>query len=609
MNRELRDYIALIEDSLYEEVFDLLEKNALKLEGGVEQKRQVRLVFAGLFEEEMFVEILSQKKWVQLAVAMSSALQKPFFEDMKNRLDVVMDSAKAEKIVSLLVLDGKLEAAKTFLPYAGKDLSQYVGTLNGVISSNNVDSLRFLCANFDNIHFNYDELLASACNMKVEAIKMLIDDFGFNLNTQSRLDKNILFGMLQAGNLKNFEWINKNYGDKLNYNNDKIYELIEKNMLVEFYAAMLQNQHLKQVYLEKIGNFLFSPKNIEKLYQTDIYEKFFVHKSFDDQSFTLGQGYFLYGLLSKMGLAAKREGNTEARYYLRILDTYLNTLAADTIPDSPEFHIVGAAVHVAKIGDCQSTTEACVLVMRRFARYINRPNPSGVLPISQVDKTSALFRILVNNGAIPPEPEPTFWSSVLNIFKGKKDSRAEAQPSEELNVPLGPKSSIAVIRVKMRNDFRSMRTYLAHESCDPIIKMKCENMFLKADKLSAVMEKNHLVSFTDELHFLSENFSNYLMQSLKAYVDLVFTSTNLDEESQAAKKVENAKKICMNHVDLLTEQLDLITNNISNGLSDGALSQLKVRSKFLEQRFNQSLDEVDLMENNKIVNVLAPNKE
>lgn len=604
----MRDYIELIEDSLYEETFELLEKNASSLTDMIEQKRYVRSIFGGLFEEDFFVSVLKEKKWGLLANAMSHALDRPFFSEMKNKLDIVIDTEKAEKLVSILILENKIDAAKTFLPYAGKDLSHYVGTVDGIINSNSLDALKFVCENFDNIHFNFDELLAKSCNMKTDAIKMLIDDFGFDLNTQSRLSNNLLMGMIKSNNLKNFEWVNRNYGDKLNYNNEKIYEYIEKNTLTEFYGVMLLNPYLKQVSLEKIGNYLFNGKNIENLYQTDIYEKFFVHKNFNDQSFTLGQGYFLYGLLSKMGMAAKRDGNDVARYYLRILDTYLNTLASDSIPDSPEFHIVGAAVHVAKIGECQSTTEACTLVMHRFGKYINKPNPSGVLPISQVEKDSALFRILVNNGAVPPEPEPTFWSSVLNIFKGKKEATI---PSQEIDKPYqsGGKFSIPVIRVKMRNDFRAMRQYLAGESCDSTIKIKCENMFLKADKLSAVMEKNNLTSFTDELHFLSENFSNYLMQSLKAYTDLEFTTRNLDGEEEAAKKIENAKRICLNHVDLLTEQLDLITNNISNGLSDGAMSQLKVRSKFLEERFNQSIDDKEEQKENEVVQVLVNKKQ
>ena len=613
MQRELRGYMELIEDSLYEEVFELLEKQADKIEDSIERKRYIRNVFGGLFEEEVFVDILNQGKWSDLAVALSVALNRPFFEDMKNRFGTMINIEEASKIISILIIDGKYEAAKTFLPYANKDISLYDSTLNKIMLANNIESLRFVCENFENIHFNSEELLSRSAVMETESIVMLINDFGFDLQLQGRQENNLVVRLLRNGKIKTFDWLNKNHPEKIDYGNEMIYKLIEreivdKGLVLEFISSILSNPYLKQPHIEKIGNFLFNSKNVEKFYQSDIYEKFFTNRSFDEQIFTLGQGYFIYGILAKIGITSKREGSDVANCYVSILNSYLNTYEKDEVPDSPELHIVGAAVQVAKVGNCKSATEACVLIMRRFGKYINRPNPSGLLPISQVEKESPLFRILVNNGAISPEPEPTFWTSVFGIFKNKSVTQYIPQQSSN-SVHSVRQTSITGIRAKMRNDFRSMREYISNENCDAEIKIKCENMFLKADKLALVMEKNNLISFTDELHFLSENFSNYLKQSLKAYIDLVFTTKNLDEVSTAYKKIEHAKKVCMNHVNLLVEQLDLISSNISNDLSDGALSQLKVRSKFLEQRFNQSIDSVDdFEENNGIVQVIPDNK-
>jgi hypothetical protein len=155
----------------------------------------------------------------------------------------------------------------------------------------------------------------------------------------------------------------------------------------------------------------------------------------------------------------------------------------------------------------------------------------------------------------------------------------------------------------MKNDFRTMQDYLLDELCDPSIKMKCENMFLKADKLSMVMEKNNLSSYGEELHFLSENFAKYLKNSLKAYIDLSHAAYALENNP---KKLDEAKKLCMEHVNLLTEQLDLITSNISNGLSQDALIELKTSGKFLEDRFNKTLDSnssVEPSENDEIVQI------
>jgi hypothetical protein len=616
MPNELKKYQQLIDEAFFDEAFQVLKNDVSNIKDTIEQKRIIRLAFSIPLQEKQLMGLASKNQLGDLVHAMNKALEEPFFEDMKSRLSTIVNNREASKIVAVCMLEGKLDAAKTFVPYAIKDASVYDETIDTLVVNNNVEGLRFLCENFDNIHFNSDELLAKATNMKPEALRMLIDEFDFDMNVQTRLESNLILNIIAENNIKNFDWLNKNYPSKINYSQDMIYQMIEKEDNVDFYSTMLSNQNLKQVHLEKIGNFLFNPKSVEKYSQTDIYEKFFAHKNFDDQAFTLGQGYFIYGLLSKIGTASKRESNDSVRNYVRVLNTYMNTLESDIVPDSPDFHIVGAAVHVAKVGNTQSTNDACVAVMRRFPRYINKPNPSGMLPIQQVEKDSFLYQMLVNNGAVSPEPEPTFWGSVLNVFKGKKEKKEVIveQESPQQKQETTPQSSIGVIRIKMRNDFRTMREYLADELCDPSIKMKCENMFLKADKLSMVMEKNNLSSFNDELHFLSENFSNYLKKSLKAYIDLAHATHDLDEDQV---KTNKAKKLCMEHVNLLTEQLDLITNNISNGLTDNAMMELKTRGKFLEDRFNQSLKDEDIdtdlnsennPDDNKAVQVRVPRK-
>lgn len=181
-----------------------------------------------------------------------------------------------------------------------------------------------------------------------------------------------------------------------------------------------------------------------------------------------------------------------------------------------------------------------------------------------------------------------FNGSVLGVFKGKKEKKDVVIEQEDTQMPQQEtaQSSIGIIRIKMRNDFRTMKEYISNELCEPSIKMKCENMFLKADKLLTVMEKNNMSSYNEELHFLSENFSNYLKKSLKAYIDLAHATHELDDDQSRTLK---AKNLCMEHVNLLTEQLDLIINNISNGLAGNAMMELKARGKFLEDRFNQTL--------------------
>jgi DNA-binding transcriptional MerR regulator len=156
-----------------------------------------------------------------------------------------------------------------------------------------------------------------------------------------------------------------------------------------------------------------------------------------------------------------------------------------------------------------------------------------------------------------------------------------------------------------------MQDLINSRYCDSVIKIKCENMFLKADNLSIVMEQKKLVSFTNELHFLGQNFSRYLKQSLNAYVEINQISQKLDDKKTSEEKIEKTKNICMNHVNLLDEQLVLITNNINTLLSDSAFDQLKVRGKFLEERFSQSLDSTSndvLGHRENIVDIRPKNK-
>jgi hypothetical protein len=587
-SNELQKYQQLIDEAFFDEAFQVLTQEVSKIEDVIEQKRVIRMALSYPLQENKIIQLANKNQLNELATAMNKIFDKPNFEDLKGRLSTIISNKEASKIVSVATIENNFDVAKTFLPYAMKDLSVYKATIETITNANNVEALRFMCANFDNIHYESGELLARAADMKPEALKMLIDEFNFDFNTQNRPECNLALNLITQGNTKNFEWLNKTYGAKINYNFDLIYKLIEKENNIEFYSIMLGNPNLKQVHVEKIGNYLFTPKVIDTQSHNEIYEKFFTHKSFDDQTFALGQGYFIYGLLSKIGNVAKRESNDTVRNYVRVLDAYMTTLEEDTIPDSPEFHIVGAAVHVAKVGNTSGTNEACVSVLRRFPRYINKPNPSGMLPIQQVDKDSFLHQMLVNNGAVAPEPEPTFWTNVLSVFKGKKDKKEVAMEESQSTSETKPQdTSIGVIRIKMKNDFRTMQDYLLDELCDPSIKMKCENMFLKADKLSMVMEKKNMNSYGDELHFLSENFAKYLKSSLKAYIELSHAAYALDNNP---KKLEEARKLCMEHVNLLTEQLDLITSNISNGLSQDALLELKASGKFLEDRFNKTLN-------------------
>lgn len=603
MKLEFDIYLSLINDRLYEECFDLLEKQTSHIIDDIEQKRYLFSFFNELFEEINFLNFLNKEMLSGLGEIIYKKLNCVFFQDIRNRIHNVLKKEEASKMAAILLLDNKFDAAKFFLQYGEKDLSIYNSSINKIIKDNNIEALSFVCNNFTNIHFDSDRLLAKIGNMDIEAIEMLIKQFNFSINTQNILEENILISVISNNNIKNFDWLNKNYGMVLNYGKDKVFKLIENINPINFYEIMLNNKNLKYIYLEKIGNFLFSKKNIEVMTDTNMYESFFIHKNFDDQKFTLGQSCFIYGLISKIEFSVKTLSEDTTKNYINILNSYLNIITKEDIKNTFEFHIVGFVINIANNNNSKLLKDVCIAIIKRFNSYINKINPNGILPINQVEKNSELYIILINGGAVPSKEETNFWNNIKLLFKGKEKKQEYNNPkiiNEKNNI--NNSSSIISIKIKMKNDFKEMQEYILNENCDSIIKIKCENMFLMSENLSLLMEKNNLSAFINELHFLSENFSNYLKQSLIAYINIADTS-NLLNDSINMERLESAKKMCLKHVELLTEQLELITKNVSSVLNRDDLLKLKIRGKFLEERFNIVEKNEELIEEN-IVQVI-----
>lgn len=612
IKEEMLPYLELFQDSLFDEAFMLLEKNVAKKEDIIEKNKHIRDFFAFIVEPAYINYLIVSNRLLPVSQSfIGHLMEKEFLKGMGSKLGNFINEEIMSIMSSTLLLNKDFDKAKFAFAWSLQDMMEYKNTVAKVLETQNVPALRFMCENMKNIHFNEGSVLRMCSEMPSDAIRMLIEEFKFDLNEQSSSSgNNLIMGIINDNNLKNFKFLIDNYGDKINWNisksdrnrNVSIFDMIERsNMTVEYFSMMLDDLTLKPAYIERIARSLFnSNKTLEKAVQNEVFDKLFSHPSFDPQLFNLGQQYFVYGLLASLGVAAtsSRNDDREARQFLKILESYLRNTPEDHIPDATEYHVVGAALYVANSEESKVTMDAVALITRRFPQYINRPNPNGVLPINQTVKDSNLYRLMVNQGAIALDPEPTFWKSMANSLTGKKNryeeqkaalARAQeafARKPQEAE----PSTPIAVLRIKMREDFRDMSELLKNSLCDPTIKFKCENMFLKADRLVQKMEQHKITGAYEEVNFLSENFSKYLKKSLSIYISLCQATTDFAAEDQVDKKLEKAKATCAEQVDLLDEQVKQMSQSIFDGLEQNVATAQRVQSRFIREKFAQSAE-------------------
>lgn len=603
MNEDMKQYGDLINESLFDEAFMLLEKNARQIDDPIEKSRHIRGFFTHVFDSKFFSNILKSDKLLSFSSSTVTNLRtRPFLSDVSQKLGNYIDATKMSIMLAYLILNNEFDNARFILPFSNRNLQEFRNTIKEVGKRNDVDALRFICENMENIHFNEDALLRLSGDMSPEALKMLIEEFDFDVNQQSRENGfNLIHALVSDKNVKNFQYIVENYGDNINWSltamrdraNMTVFNIIDQQgMQNEFFSVILEDMTLRSQYVERIATSLFDSKEVvNKCSQTDIYRHLFAHPNFDSQTINLGQGYFLYGLLSRIGVIANSEhGDQElARSYLRIIDQYVNTTMEDTIADGNEYHIVGAALYVSIVTPEKVVADAASLIIRRYKSYVNKPNPNGMLPINQVPPESHLYRVLLSNGALPPEPEIGFWGKLRgksnNVSRQAQMEVMQASQAMENPRPSGLTGNIGQIRQQMREDFRDMRQYLTHERCDPSIKFQCENMFLKADKLATMMDKYQINQGFEEMNFLSENFSNYLKGTIKYYIDVCQAIVDLSSGDKRDAKLKEAKEKCQEQVHLLTEQLALISDNIFADVENNANRDLRVRGRFLEEKF------------------------
>jgi hypothetical protein len=603
MNEDMKQYGDLINESLFDEAFMLLEKNTRQIDDPIEKSRHIRGFFAHVFDSKFFSNILKSDKLLSFSSSTVTNLRtRPFLSDVSQKLGNYIDATKMSIMLAYLILNNEFDNARFILPFSNRNLQEFRNTIKEVGKRNDVDALRFICENMENIHFNEDALLRLSGDMSPDALKMLIEEFDFDINQQSRENGfNLIHALVSDKNVKNFQYVVENYGDNINWSlaamrdraNMTVFDIIDQQgMQNEFFSIILEDMTLRSQYLERIATSLFDKKEvINKCSQTDIYRHLFAHPNFDSQTINLGQGYFLYGMLSRIGVVANSQhGDQElARSYLRIIDQYVNTTMEDTIADGNEYHIVGAALYVSIVTPEKVVADAASLIIRRYKSYVNKANPNGVLPINQVPPENHLYRVLLSNGALPPEPEIGFWGKLRgknnNVSRQAQMEVMQANQAMENPRPSGLTGNIGQIRQQMREDFRDMRQYLTHELCDPSIKFQCENMFLKADKLATMMDKYQINQGFEEMNFLSENFSNYLKGTIKYYIDVCQAVVDLSSGDKRDAKLKEAKEKCQEQVHLLTVQLGLISDNIFADVENNANRDLRVRGRFLEEKF------------------------
>lgn len=631
-NLDKNHYKDLIENILFEDLFEDFQIKYQNIYDTIDRKKYILKFLSFIFDdEENFSTIVDKKVIYLLGKSFLKAIneQKELIK-LKEVIFSVLPQPQMSAIVASLILNEYYDEAKKgleILVEESKDLSIYPETINEVIRKNSKVGLRFLCQNFKNIHFNNDSLLRIAHNMNLEVLQMLIDEFKFNINSFNNLNiknikKNTLIELLINNNdFKSFYDI---YQDKIDWNLNKEgnplwMEFVNKiyhNKNYDILQFLLNENNINKKIYNYIGKIIFDDSdfffnaNTEK--KDDVYKSFFKNNLFNHEEYNFNQGYFIYGVLSKIGIHTMKNNEnsdyneSKAKNYFNILRIYLDSAKNDLIPNTPEFNVVGAAIHVYSATESSIGLETAKLIIQKYKEYINIPNPSGKLAIELVNKESPIYNLLIVNGAIPPEPTPTFWKSMFTIFN-KKEKNQIFQPNIEdsnINKKIITKKnveSITDIRLNMKNDFRLMKDLLSNDVCDFKIKLKCENMFLKADKLAMIMEKNNLITFYDELFFLNENFSNYLRKSVDSYINTMMTIKEISNKEVRDNKSEEAKNLCIEHIELLKEQLEQMIDNISSNLADNSIYDLKVRGKFLKERFQQNGNlELDTKKSNSV---------
>lgn len=639
----IQKYRDLINDSLFEEAYMLLENDVKILENQnqiIDRNKLIRDFFVGIFDDEYFNELIDRSVLLPIAQETTKALfGKDFLKDQIKKFPNYVEEDKIGIMFVFLVQNHDFEDALKLLPWVNKNITNYPITINKIIEEGNAKSLEFLIRNMQNIHFNEGALLRSCSNMSPDILRIMIDDLKFDINEQSKIENinktegiNLMHTLLIDKNVKNFSFIVEHYGNTIDWSAKALFnkgkqqfsvlELVEASgSYAEFYNIILDNLNLKDAIVDEIGKVLLTNrKAMEQCANSDVYEKLFTHNNFNPKTTDLQQNHLIYGLLSEIGKKSFNGDFVGAKNYYNILNTFLHTYVShdETVEDASQYNVVGAAINVVEkleynlkannkdLSDAKVALDAATLIVRRYKQYVNKPNPDGRLSIELTVRDSNAYRLLVNNGALTAEPESGFFNALSRMIGGRKreldkqremiieKSKESVYKKEEEEV--SGNSSLINLKSQMREDFRTMRGYLNHKLCDPSIKFKCENMFLKSEKLVNLMEKYNVTKSFEDMIFLGKNFSEYLKESLKSYIAVCEATHDFSDTNMKYEKLEIVRKKCLSQVDLLAEQVELINQNISAEAEGNALRNLNIQGRFLRNRFDGNGNDLGLGE-------------
>lgn len=642
IKEEMVPYLELFESSLYDEAFMLLQKNLSKKEDDIERNKHIRDFIGFIVEKKYFLYLITNRKLPLVASTfIGHFMEKDYLQNMASKLGNFIEEDRMNNLFSSLVLSGDFEKAKFVLKWAINDIEPYKNTLNTIFNTKNTEALKFLCANLTNIHFGEDYLLKMSHDMPEEAIAVLIDKYKFDMNTYSNITgNNFVMTLINENNIRNFKFLTSSYGDQINWGASKteknrtisIFDMIDRSKFTyDYYSIVLDNLTLSANHLERISNSLFKDITaMEQSLQKGLFEKLFSHPNFNPLTVNLGQSHCLYGLLSKFGgsvLSRDSDAHEYVKAYFKVLTAYTKTSIEDNIPDAESYHILGAALMVAK-GCYEKNTEKenekyiyqmVSLILESYPQYLNKYNPnSNTLPINQTVKDSSVYQLLVQKGAVVVDSAPSFWGSLGKTF-GKRseydnqmESLRRAQEMAEKNssrIDFADTTPLSRIRTDMRDSFRDMKELLSHELCDPSIKYKCETMFLQSERLLRMMEKHNIKDAVEDVLFLSQNFSKYLKKSLEVYIQVCNATVDFIDPTKKElieRKLEKAKDNCLEQVNSLGLQVEAMSNNLLLNVESSARSAQSIQQRFLREklgsiqnnsglnadRFDQDLDTV-----------------
>lgn len=573
----------LISNKLYEEIFIYIEekcKNFNKIEKSTYIKEFFNYVLIDKLDE------ISYGGTYLFSKALSKVLSTPFYEDIKERLEVFVSDEHITLMYAALLKEGDIDNAELYAKYVDKEIKDFKFTLNKVIETKNIAVLDVMCKNLKNIHFQNDELLTLVAPMGPEALDLLINKYGFNINKESSNKfsnkLSLVSESIKRMNYDLFDYLINNHWSKIKWTDYHVNLLgnFASRPLSEFYSRLFLKEIDKEMYSTLVKNLFGSLDSLR-----DIDEKLLglimKNKFFDPLVINYGQRHLLYGVLSNLST----NDQTHLKINLKILKAYLSTVDENQYVITATYkHVLGAAVMVAKENQNENTYEALKLICHKFPSYINKPNPDGTLPIIGVDKNSNIYSLLIECGAVPPIPEKGYWASIIENMSGKNKSKDNHENNEDYATTVAvSKDMFKTIKNDFKKSYNDIKDVVKKDEIDGFLKMKIENMFLKANKLLLLMEEHDLKNDYDSLNFLSENFAVYLKKSLEKYIEVNKLYTTISITNELEGKIEKAKKECIEQVSLIEEQILLIADTLFKDVENKVVTDQKIHKNFLKE--------------------------